>query len=49
MLTSIVQVCEKKIQFHYKIAVNDQNCVPKCKVFPALFTSLVPKASIVLF
>ena len=38
----------KYIQFHYQITVNDLNCVPKCKVFPALYTSLFLQASNVL-
>ena len=27
----------KCIQFHFQITVTDQNCVPKCKVFPLYF------------
>ena len=38
----------KYIRFHYQITVNDLNCVPKCKVFPALYTSLFLQASNVL-
>ena len=36
------------LKINDQITVNDLNCVPKCEVFPALYTSLFPQASSVL-
>ena len=47
MLTSFEKI-RKNNQYHYQITVNNQNCVPKCKVFLALYTSIVPQAFTVI-